>query len=268
MAPRSWPAFPYAERILDQSRLDASTIYALLLTAIAIGSIVGGLAVGAIGERFRKGPIIIAGFIGMGLSLAAAGLVRDPFVAIGLFSFVGLFNMLFIIPTITLFQQRTPQVLMGRVVSSRQALVFGAIALSMGLSGWMAEQLGANVVLVIAGAASAPRRGRWACSSPPCETPDECYPSRAVGLILDLAVVVLAGLVIVSLAILAWTIAVSLVAETRAARERVAEARASVAESQERIRASAARASATLAELAAGARTEARSGRTGDIPDR
>ncbi len=144
-------SLPYAERILDQSRLDASTIYALLLTAVAIGSVVGGLAVGLLGERFAKGPMIIAGFVGMGLSLAAAGLVRDPFVAIGLFSFVGLFNMLFIIPTITLFQQRTPQVLMGRVVSSRQALVFGAIATSMALSGWLSEQLGADVVLVLAG---------------------------------------------------------------------------------------------------------------------
>jgi MFS family permease len=131
--------------------MDSSTIYALLLTAVAIGSVVGGLAVGAIGERVAKGPLVIAGFIGMGLSLAAAGLVRDPFVAIGLFSFVGLFNMLFIIPTITLFQQRTPQRLMGRVVSSRQALVFGAIALSMALSGWLSEVVGANVVLVFAG---------------------------------------------------------------------------------------------------------------------
>jgi MFS family permease len=142
---------PYAERIVDDSRLESSTIYALLLTAIAVGSVVGGLAVGAIGDRIRKGPLIIAGFIGMGLSLAAAGLVTDPFIAIGLFSFVGLSNMLFIVPTITLFQQRTPQRLMGRVVSSRQALVFGAIALSMGLSGWLAEVVGADTVLVVAG---------------------------------------------------------------------------------------------------------------------
>jgi MFS family permease len=144
-------SLPYAERFLDQTRLESSAAYALLLTGVAVGSVVGGLAVGAIGERLAKGPMIIAGFVGMGLSLMAAGLVRDPFVAIGLFSFVGLFNMVFIIPTITLFQQRTPQVLMGRVVSSRQALVFGAIALSMGLSGWLAEVVGANVVLVIAG---------------------------------------------------------------------------------------------------------------------
>ena len=142
---------PYTERILDQSRLDSSTAYALLLTAVAVGSVVGGLAVGGVGDRIAKGPLIIAGFVGMGLSLVVAGLVTDPFVAIGTFSFVGLFNMLFIIPTITMFQQRTPQRLMGRVVSSRQALVFGAIALSMGLSGWLAELIGADMVLIVAG---------------------------------------------------------------------------------------------------------------------
>jgi hypothetical protein len=59
--------------------------------------------------------------------------------------------MLFIVPTITLFQQLTPQRLMGRVVSSRQALVFGAIALSMGLSGWLSDLIGANMVLIVAG---------------------------------------------------------------------------------------------------------------------
>ena len=72
--------------------------------------------------------------------------------AIGVFFFTGLFNMVFIIPTITLFQQRTPQRLMGRVVSSRQALVFGAIAASMGLSGWLSDLVGADTVLVVAGA--------------------------------------------------------------------------------------------------------------------
>lgn len=143
---------PYTERILDQSRLDSSTTYALLLTAVAVGSVVGGLAVGGVGDRIAKGPLIIAGFVGMGLSLVVAGLVTDPFVAIGTFSFVGLFNMLFIIPTITMFQQRTPQRLMGRVVSSRQALVFGAIGVSMAISGWLADLIGADSVLIVAGA--------------------------------------------------------------------------------------------------------------------
>jgi hypothetical protein len=88
----------------------------------------------------------------MGTTLVIAGFVTNPYVAICLFFFTGLFNMLYIVPTITLFQQRTPQPLMGRVVSSRQALVFGAIALSMGLSGWLSDLIGAQMVLMVAGA--------------------------------------------------------------------------------------------------------------------
>ena len=144
---------PYTQQVLRTSAsMPAETAYALLLTAIALGSVIGGIAVGAIGPRIRKGPMTIAGFVGMGLSLVAAGLVTDPLVAIGIFFFTGLFNMLFIIPTITLFQQLTPQRLMGRVISSRQALVYGAIAASMGLSGWLADMIGADMVLVVAGA--------------------------------------------------------------------------------------------------------------------
>jgi hypothetical protein len=144
---------PYTQEVLaTSSSFPAETAYALLLSAIALGSVIGGVAVGWIGDRVRKGPMTILGFVGMGLSLVAAGLVREPLVAIGIFFFTGLFNMVFIIPTITLFQQRTPQRLMGRVVSSRQALVFGAIAASMGLSGWLADLIGADTVLIVAGA--------------------------------------------------------------------------------------------------------------------
>ncbi|MDQ2941087.1 MAG: MFS transporter, partial [Chloroflexota bacterium] len=56
-----------------------------------------------------------------------------------------------LIPTITLFQQRTPQRLMGRVVSSRQALVFGVMAASMAVSGWLAGFIGPAPVLVMGG---------------------------------------------------------------------------------------------------------------------
>lgn len=146
---------PYAEQVLAIGTRDPEEVYAWILAAIALGSVVGGITVGAIGDRFPKGRMVILGFIGMGLSLVAAGFVRDPLAAMAVFFVVGLTNMLFIIPTITLFQQRTPQRLMGRVVSSRQALVFGAIALSMGLSGWLSELIGADMVLVASGAVCA-----------------------------------------------------------------------------------------------------------------
>ena len=145
---------PYTERVLDLTAgiAEPEQLYALILTAVAAGSVVGGVSVGIVGERLPKGPVIIAGLVGMGLTLVVAGLVTNPYIAIGVFFLTGLFNMVFIIPTITLFQQRTPQPLMGRVVASRQALVFGAIAISMGLSGLLADIIGSAMVLVIAGA--------------------------------------------------------------------------------------------------------------------
>jgi MFS family permease len=141
----------YAKDVVDRGSMSFQQTFALLLTAIAVGSVLAGIALGAIGERWPKGPLVIAGFIGMGLSLVAAGLVTHPVLAIIAFFFTGATNMLFIIPTITLFQQRTPQRLMGRVVSSRQALVFGSIAASMAISGYLAGILGPAVVLAVSG---------------------------------------------------------------------------------------------------------------------
>ena len=96
----------------------------------------------------------------------------------------------------------------------------------------------------------------WPCRR--CAKPDErrvqgtiCYPSRAVGLILDLAVVILGLLVIGSLALLAWTLAVSSVRAVRAEQVRVAAARRSIAEVEARFSAAADQAEGVLADLVA-----------------
>jgi MFS transporter, DHA3 family, macrolide efflux protein len=142
----------YAKDVIDRGSMSFQQTYAILLTAIAVGSLLAGIAVGAAGDRLPKGVAVCIGFIGMGLSLVAAGLTTDPRLAIVAFFFTGATNMLFIIPTITLFQERTPQRLMGRVVSSRQALVFGSIAFSMAGSGLLAGVIGPASVLILSGA--------------------------------------------------------------------------------------------------------------------
>jgi DHA3 family macrolide efflux protein-like MFS transporter len=142
----------YAKEFLDRSSLAYPANYGLLMAAIGAGSVVGGVAVGQYASRAAKGPLTIAGFVGMGLALFAAGFVTNPFVALGLFFMVGAANTVWLIPTITLFQERTPQRLMGRVVSSRQALVFGVMATAMGVAGWGATVAGPATVLMIGGA--------------------------------------------------------------------------------------------------------------------
>jgi MFS family permease len=142
----------YAKDVVDRGAMSFEQMYSILLTAIAVGSVLGAIGIGALGDRVPKGTMVIVGFIGMGISLAFAGLVTDPVLAVAAFFFTGTFNMVFIIPTVTMFQERTPQRLMGRVVSSRQTLVYGSIAASMALSGVLSAIIGPAPVLVISGA--------------------------------------------------------------------------------------------------------------------
>ena len=121
------------------------------MAAIGLGSIVGGLVIGGIAGDVKKGPMAIAGFIGMGLTFIAVGFVTDPVWAIGLFFLIGATNMAFVIPNITLFQERTPQALFARVVTSRQALVFGVMAAAMAVSGILAGEIGADQTLILGG---------------------------------------------------------------------------------------------------------------------
>jgi len=141
----------YAQKVLDTSVLPFPQNYGWLMASLGLGSVVGGLVIGWIGTHAPKGPMTIAGFLGLGAAMVGAGLTRDPRLAIGLFFVIGVANMLYLVPTITLFQERTPQRLFGRVVSTRQALTFGAMAISMGVAGWMAGFLGADVVLMLGG---------------------------------------------------------------------------------------------------------------------
>jgi MFS family permease len=142
----------YAQSILDQEVIGFPENYALLQTAIGLGSIVGGLVIGSVAASYPKGPMAIGGFIAMGALFIVTGLVRDPVWAIGLFFLVGVANMAFVIPNITLFQERTPQALFARVVTSRQALVFGVMAAAMAVSGIVAGVIGADRTLMLGGA--------------------------------------------------------------------------------------------------------------------
>jgi MFS family permease len=141
----------YAQRVLDQSFLPFPENYGWLMASLGLGSVVGGVAIGWFAPDAPKGPMTIAGFIGLGLSMVLVGLTTDPRLAIGLFFLIGAANMLYLVPTITLFQELTPQRLFGRVVSSRQALTFGAMAISMGAAGYLAGQWGAAAVLMLGG---------------------------------------------------------------------------------------------------------------------
>ena len=99
--------------------------YAFMETAIGLGNLIGGFALGLVATRVRKGRLIIAAYVAFGALVFLVGNVSSVLIVLGLLFGVGVANMAFIIPSQTLFQERTPPELMGRVVSFRFALVFG-----------------------------------------------------------------------------------------------------------------------------------------------
>ena len=95
--------------------------------------------------------MVIAGYAVWGLMVTLMALTNHVGLAIG-FSFAqGVANMVFVIPSQTLFQELTPPSLMGRVVGFRFALVFGSMTIAMALGAIMAEVVGVTTVIAFFG---------------------------------------------------------------------------------------------------------------------
>lgn len=139
----------FARDALDGRFIAYPANFAAIETAIGVGNLVGGLVVGAIGAHLRKGWLVVAGFTVMGFSTVLFGLTNNVLIALTLATIIGIANLVYIIPTQTIFIEQTPNELMGRVVAFRSSLVYGAMTFAMGISGILAESI--PVGLVIAG---------------------------------------------------------------------------------------------------------------------
>jgi MFS family permease len=141
----------YARESLDTRIIPYPTNWSLLETAAGVGNLLGGVAVGLIGARFRKGWLVALGLLFTGLGLVAMGLTSSLSLAIIAIGVTGVANMVYVIPTQTLFAELTPHALMGRVVAFRSGLVYGSLTLGMALSGLLAEILPSGLVLAAFG---------------------------------------------------------------------------------------------------------------------
>lgn len=141
----------YATEVLTPSAVDREVRYALLEAAMGVGNLIGGFVIGLIGARLRKGRLVIAGYAAWGTCIAALALTGQLSVALGLMLGAGIANMVFIIPSQTLFQERTPPDLIGRVVGFRFSIVFGGMTVAMAVGGIMAEIVGVDAVLAFFG---------------------------------------------------------------------------------------------------------------------
>ena len=136
---------------LPLGRLDAPTAYGLFEMAMGVGLVGGGLVIGAVAARVPKGPAIVAGFAAVGVSLIVFSVAGNFLVALALAAVVGVANVTFVVPSQTIFQQRTPDEMLGRVIAIRLALVNAMLAAAMVTSGVFAQIFGLQAVLVACG---------------------------------------------------------------------------------------------------------------------
>ncbi len=107
--------------------------WAAIEAAIGVGNLVGGVAVGLIGARRGKGRMVVAGIISMGLAVTILGLTTDFPVALLAAGIIGIANLVYVVPTQTIFGEVTPEGYLGRVVAIRSSIVMGAMAFAMGI---------------------------------------------------------------------------------------------------------------------------------------
>ena len=136
----------YADKVIRGS-LPGATTYAFLEGAIGVGNLIGGIVVGIVGLRIGKGRLVIAGYAVAGACIALYSRTDFLPLAVGLMVGMGIANLIFVIPSQTLFQQRVPREMMARVVSIRFSLVLGTMTLATAASGLLASVFGVPNVI-------------------------------------------------------------------------------------------------------------------------
>jgi MFS family permease len=145
----------FVQHTFNQSGLGWQAAYGFLETGLGLGNLIGGFVIGLIGTRYAKGRMVIVGYAAWGLLIFLFAMSDNLAVALGLAFGQGVANMIFIIPSQTLFQERTPPELMGRVVGFRFAMVFGSMTIAMALGAVLGEVFGPAPVIAVFGLVTA-----------------------------------------------------------------------------------------------------------------
>jgi len=137
----------YSGQAFGEQYLGKVQNWAALEAFIGIGNLIGGLAVGLIGARFRKGRMVITGFLSMGLATVILGLSTTLPIALLAAGVIGIANLVYVVPTQTIFGQVTPPEFLGRVVAIRSSMVFGAMTAAMGICSILALWVPAGIII-------------------------------------------------------------------------------------------------------------------------
>ena len=126
--------------------------YGAAEAAIAFGAVVASVTLPAYLSRVRKGRLLIIGFASTGAVIVLIGLAPSFPVALALFTLLGVTNIVYYVPTVTILQEGTPQGMRARVFGARIAITNLSWLPIILVSGTLADAVGPAPLIVAAGA--------------------------------------------------------------------------------------------------------------------
>jgi MFS family permease len=172
--------FAAAESVLVLYALDVLHIgtlgYSLLLTAAAVGGLVGALAAPKVRSQLGLRGAIALSLFSESAAVALAGVTTDVLFAVPLLATVGATSMLWNVITMSLLQRLVPAELLGRVTATYRIIGFSALPLGAAAGGFLAKSYGLHAPYLIAGtvlACSTIVGLPFIKSTPPATVPEE-----------------------------------------------------------------------------------------------
>lgn len=156
-----WAAIPVVAPVFaDKALGGGSATYGALLSGMNLGMVAGGLLIGALGQRWHRGWLVVAGYAGMGTGIMVLGFTRTPTQAVAVLAGSGIISMLSVIPFFALLQDIVADEFRGRVLSTDETLEHGVLPLFYALAGSWSDLHGPRatmhavgvVLLLVAGA--------------------------------------------------------------------------------------------------------------------
>ena len=125
--------------------------FGYLMSCLALGTLAGMLALGAMGNKVPKGKAILGGFVVSGLAAGLAGISSYLHQTLFCFFFLGVGVALINVPFLTLEQLLSPDTLRGKVLSTDRTLSMAATPVSQAGAGFIVEWIGARPFFGILG---------------------------------------------------------------------------------------------------------------------
>ena len=138
-------------RFAQDDPVTGAVLYGAAEAAIAFGAVLGSTLLPRYVSGFRKGRLLIAGFAATGLVIVLIALAPTFAAAAILFGVLGITNVLFYVPTVTILQEGTPPEMTARVFGARIALTNLSWVPAVFLGGALSDSIGVDLLLALAG---------------------------------------------------------------------------------------------------------------------